>query len=107
MPRPPLLSPAAASLKGSVYSSVLHRLEMRRGEVYPLHVGDTFLEPPTGCRMEDLDGASHPGIHRYAPPQGLPALVDAVVERLRASTGVPLERANVFVAGGATSGLAC
>ncbi len=106
MPRPPELAPVPLSIKGSVYSSVLHRLAAWKGEVYPLHVGDTFLEPAEGCRMEDLSVAEHPGMHRYAPPQGLPALVDAVVERLRARTGVPLERANVFVAGGATSGLA-
>ena len=106
MPRHPQSSPAATSIKGSVYSSVLHRLAAYQGEVYPLHVGDTFLEPPAGCRMEDFTVERHPGMHRYAPPQGLPALVDAVVERLRARTGVPLERANVFVAGGGTSGLA-
>ncbi len=107
MPRPPQLSPIAASLKGSVYSSVLHRLAAYGGEVYPLHVGDTYLEPAEGCRMEDFTVAAQPGMHRYAPPQGLPALVGAVVERLRARTGVPLEPSNVFVAGGATSGLAC
>ncbi|MBK6407284.1 MAG: pyridoxal phosphate-dependent aminotransferase [Holophagales bacterium] len=56
--------------------------------------------------MEDFTVAAYPGMHRYAPPQGIPALVDAVVDRLRARTGVPLERANVFVAGGGTSGLA-
>ncbi len=106
MPRPPQLSPIAAAIKGSVYSSVLHRLAARDGEIYPLHVGDTYLEPPEGCRMEDFTVSAHPGLHRYAPPQGLPALVGAVVERLRARTGVPLERENVFVAGGATSGLA-
>lgn len=106
MPRPLQLSPAATSIKGSVYSSVLHRLAAYQGEVYPLHVGDTFLEPAAGCRMEDLTVAAHPGMHRYAPPQGLPALVDAVVDRLRARTGAPLERPNVFVAGGGTSGLA-
>lgn len=106
MPRPPDLAPVPLSIKGSVYSSVLHRLAAWKGEVYPLHVGDTYLEPAEGCRMEDLSVADHPGMHRYAPPQGLPALVDAVVERLRARTGVPLGRSNVFVAGGATSGLA-
>lgn len=106
MPRPPQLSPVATSIKGSVYSSVLHRLAAYGGEVYPLHVGDTFLEPAQGCRMEDFTVGAYPGMHRYAPPQGIPALVDAVVDRLRARTGVPLERANVFVAGGGTSGLA-
>lgn len=106
MPRPPQLSPAASSIKGSVYSSVLHRLAKYGGEVYPLHVGDTYLEPAEGFRMEDFPLAHHPGLNRYAPPQGLPALVEAVIERLRARTGVPVERENVFVTGGATSGLA-
>ena len=64
MPRPPQLSPAATSIKGSVYSPVLHRLAAYQGEVYPLHVGDTFLEPPEGCRMEDFTVAEHPGMHR-------------------------------------------
>ncbi|MHB8799741.1 MAG: pyridoxal phosphate-dependent aminotransferase [Thermoanaerobaculia bacterium] len=107
MPRPPRLAPIPLSMKGSVYSTVLDRLAAHGGETYPLHVGDTYLEPALRCRMEDLAVAEHPGMHRYAPPQGLPALVGAIVERLRARTGVPLERENVFVAGGATSGLAC
>ncbi len=107
MPRPPRLAPIPLSMKGSVYSTVLGRLAACPGEIYPLHVGDTYLEPATLCRMEDLAVAEHPGMHRYAPPQGLPLLVDAVVERLRAKTGVPLDRENVFVSGGATSGLAC
>ncbi|HMM33721.1 MAG TPA: pyridoxal phosphate-dependent aminotransferase, partial [Thermoanaerobaculia bacterium] len=107
MPRPPRLAPIPLSMKGSVYSTVLDRLAACPGETYPLHVGDTYLEPAPLCRMEDFAVAEHPAMHRYAPPQGLPALVDAVVERLRARTGVPLERENVFVAGGATSGLAC
>ena len=38
--------------------------------------------------MEDLRVAEYPGMHRYAPPQGMPALLDAIVERVRARTGV-------------------
>lgn len=106
MPRPPHLSPAATSIKGAVYSSVLHRLASYGGEVFPLHVGDTHLDPAEGCRPEDFPLADWPGIHRYAPPEGLPELVDAVLDRVRARTGVPLERGNVLVTGGATSGLA-
>ena len=107
MPRPPGLAPIPLSLMGAVYSTVLDRLARHAGEVYPLHVGDTFLEPAEGCRMEDLAAAEHAGLHRYAPPQGHPPLLDALVSRLRTRTGVPLERSNVFVCGGATSGLAC
>jgi N-succinyldiaminopimelate aminotransferase len=55
--------------------------------------------------MEDLRVAEHPGMHRYAPPQGLPGLLDALVERTRATTGVPVERENLLVAAGATGAL--
>lgn len=105
MPRPPQVSPSVSSMQGSVYSMLAHRLEQRTGEVYPFHVGDTWMEPAEGCRMEDLTVAEHPGLHRYAPVQGLPALVDAVVERQRQRTGLAVERRDVLVAAGATGAL--
>ncbi|MFP5284671.1 MAG: pyridoxal phosphate-dependent aminotransferase, partial [Thermoanaerobaculia bacterium] len=76
-----------------------------QGEVYPLHVGDTWMEPAEGCRMEDIRVADHPGMHRYAAPQGMPALLDAIAERALQRTGVPTSRENVLVAAGATGGL--
>ncbi|HQR45870.1 MAG TPA: pyridoxal phosphate-dependent aminotransferase [Thermoanaerobaculia bacterium] len=106
MPRPPRVSAPVSGIRGSVYSKLLHRLAGHRGEVYPFHVGDTWREPPSGCAMEDLRAADHPHLNRYTPPQGLPALVDALLERVRARTGVPLERNQLFVTGGATAGLA-
>ena len=44
-------------------------------------------------------------MHRYASVHGLPQLLDAIVERERAKTALPLERDNVLVAAGATGGL--
>ncbi|HEX6898461.1 MAG TPA: pyridoxal phosphate-dependent aminotransferase [Thermoanaerobaculia bacterium] len=105
MPRHPRFSPSAQDIAGSVYSALAHRLASYKGEVYPLHVGDTWMEPPEGCRMEDLRVSEYPGMHRYAAPQGMPALLDAIVERVRARTGVPTERENVLVATGATGAL--
>jgi aspartate/methionine/tyrosine aminotransferase len=105
MPRHPRFSPSVAEISGSVYSALAHRLAGFQGEVYPLHVGDTWMEPAAGCRMEDLTVAAWPGMHRYAPPQGMPALLDALVERARQRTGVPTERENVLVTTGATGGL--
>jgi aspartate aminotransferase len=105
MPRHPRFSPSVAEISGAVYSALAHRLAGFRGEVYPLHVGDTWMEPAAGCRMEDLTVAEWPGMHRYAPPQGMPALLDALVERARQRTGVPTERENVLVTTGATGGL--
>jgi aspartate/methionine/tyrosine aminotransferase len=105
MPRHPHFSPSVQDIADSVYSGLAHRLATHQGEVYPLHVGDTWMEPAEGCRMEDLRVADHPGLHRYAPPQGLPSLLDAIVERVREHTGVPTGRENVLVATGATGAL--
>jgi aspartate/methionine/tyrosine aminotransferase len=105
MPRHPHFSPSAQEIADSVYSGLAHRLATFQGEVFPLHVGDTWMEPAEGCRMEDLRVSQYPGMHRYASPQGMPALLDAIVERVRTRTGVPTERDNVLVATGATGAL--
>jgi aspartate/methionine/tyrosine aminotransferase len=105
MPRHPGFSPSVQDIAGAVYSALAHRLASFRGEVYPLHVGDTWMEPAEGCRMEDVKVAENPGMHRYAAPQGMPALIDALVERVRQRTGVPTGRENVLVATGATGAL--
>src|SRR5262245_59510624 len=105
MPRFPRTSSSLAEIGGSVFSSLAHRLATHRGEVYPLHVGDTWLEPVEGCRMQDLTVEEHPGMHRYAPPHGLATLLDAVAERTRARTGVATTPDNVLIAAGATGAI--
>lgn len=105
MPRHPDVAQSVASVAGSVYSGLAHRLAAYEGEVYPLHVGDTWMEPPEGCRMEDLTVAEHPGMHRYTKPHGLPALLEAVADRLRPRLGIPVEPDEIVIAAGATGGL--
>ncbi len=105
MPRHPRLTPSLADIRSSVFSALAHRLESYPGEVYPLHVGDTWMEPAEGCCMEDLTVEDHPGMHRYAPPHGLPRLLDAIVDRMRERMGIPVERDHVLVSAGATGGL--
>ena len=97
MPRFPDISPTLDAVGGAVFSSLADRLARHQGQVYPLHVGDTWLEPAVGCRMEDLRVDEHPGMHRYANPQGLPELIDAVVDRSRSRMGVPTERSSVLI----------
>ena len=105
MPRHPKVAPSVAAISSSVFSSLAHRLATFPSETYPLHVSDTWLEPPKGCRMEDLTVAEYPGMHRYASPHGMAALIEAIVERIRARTGAPTEPSNVLLAAGATGGL--
>jgi len=104
MPRPPGRSLAAAALRGSPYSSLLARMAAHRGEIFPLHVGDTWRQAPEGGRPEELPRGI-PGINRYTDVHGLPELRDAIADRMRSRTGASLGRANVIVAGGATAGL--
>ncbi len=105
MPRPPHVARHLASIPGSVYSALASRLASFAGETYPLHIGDNWKEPPVGTRMEDLHVAEYPGMHRYTSVHGLPALLDAIVEREREKTGLALEREHVLVTAGATGGL--
>ena len=105
MPRHPKAASSVKGINDTLFSGLAHRARDREGEVYPLHVGDTWLEPAEGCRMEDLRVEDHPGMHRYASPQGMPRLIEAIVERTRARTEAPTEPGNVLVTAGATGAL--
>lgn len=103
MSRFPHIPASVAAIRGSVYNAAAGR--RLPDEVFPLHVGDTYLEPAEGCRMEDLRVSDHPGMHRYSAPHGLPRLLDQLVERTRARTGVPTEREDILVTAGGTGAL--
>ncbi|HSJ99483.1 MAG TPA: pyridoxal phosphate-dependent aminotransferase [Myxococcota bacterium] len=107
MPRAPRVAPAVAEMPEAVYSPLGERLREHVGPIHALHVGDTWRAPFDGGRMEDLAQAAHPGIHRYSATQGLPDLVDALVEKVRLRNRLACERAGLVVTGGATSGLSC
>ena len=105
MPGFPRVSATVESMTGSVYSALAHRLATHTGEIFPFHVGDTWMEPALGCRMQDITVEDHPGMHRYERVQGRSGLIDAIVERTRVRTGAPTEREDVLVTAGATGGL--
>jgi aspartate/methionine/tyrosine aminotransferase len=107
MPKPSdqRASAAVVAMPGAVYTPF--DLSRATRPVIALHVGDTWIEPFVGARMEDLREREHPGMHRYVETRGLPALVDAIVEKVRERNRLACERANVVVTAGATSGLSC
>ena len=105
MPRFPSVARTIADMGGSVYSSLAHRLGRFEGEVYPFHIGDTWMEPAVGTRMEDLTVAEYPGMHRYAPVQGRKDLLAAIAERVRARTSTPTGPDDILVTAGATGAL--
>lgn len=103
MPRHPAISPTASGLSDRVYSELTAKA--RGARVFPLHVGDSWLEPPVSLRAESQRTARHPHLHAYPPVQGEPTLIDAIVEMV-ARRGLRIDRAHVQVTLGATSGLA-
>ncbi len=105
MPRHPKLAGSLEGIGGAVFSALAQRIAAYEGELYPFHVGDTWLEPAEGCRMQDLTVEDHPGMHRYAPPQGRGDLIESITGRATRRTGVPTARDNVLVAAGATGAL--
>lgn len=100
----PSLAQRIGLLKGSVYSNVVSMLAAYEGETYPLHVGDTWLAPPPGCAVEQLE--TRPGLNRYTPVPGLPALRSVIRERVAARTGVPVDEGEIMVGAGGTGCLA-
>ncbi len=94
-------------MPAAVYSPFADRLADHPGPVFPLHVGDTWLEPCLEPRNPDDPGANPPGLHQYSDTRGVPPLVEAVLERARARTHLPFERESVLITAGATAGLSC
>ena len=107
MPRFPNHTATALTMPGAVYSPFADRMHEHLGPLYPLHVGDTWMEPFDGGRMQDLRVADHPGMHRYCDTRGVPELVDALVDKVRSRNGLACERKNMLVCAGATGALAC
>ncbi|HKA14669.1 MAG TPA: pyridoxal phosphate-dependent aminotransferase [Myxococcota bacterium] len=105
MPRPPHFAKATEAMPVAVFSPIADRMREAPGGVCPLHVGDTWMEPFAGGRMQDLSEADHPGLHRYCETRGIPALIDAIVEKVRARNGLRCEAENVLVTAGATGAL--
>ncbi|MBD3335406.1 MAG: hypothetical protein GF355_07800, partial [Candidatus Eisenbacteria bacterium] len=53
-----------------VFSPLAPELRHCRGPLFPLHVGDTWMEPFAGGRLEDLSAAEIRDLHRYSAPRG-------------------------------------
>jgi N-succinyldiaminopimelate aminotransferase len=105
VPRFPKISERAHSVSSRVYSTLAERARATNAKVYPLHVGDTYREPIAVAMAEHQSSAEHPGLHKYAPVQGEPRLIDAIIKYVEGRHGESLERERVQVMSGATAGL--
>ena len=105
MPKYPNASETALSLSDQVFSRLAAKAQALEGELYPLHVGDTYRAPILEARAESQLHADHERLHGYAPVQGIPALVDAIGDRIESNCGVRPDTRSIQVMSGATAGL--
>lgn len=106
MPRHPDLSPSVLGMGSAVFSKLAHKISSLEGEVFPLHVGDTFMEPCVGSRMEDLSVSEYPGMHQYVSPQGITPLITRIYEKVESFNSLQVDKGSVLVTAGATGALA-
>lgn len=105
MPRFPRHAKSAEGLSDRVFGQLMQKSQARGDRVYALHVGDTYLDPLPAAQAEAQRSSERPRLHNYAPVQGEPELLDAIVAKVRRRSGVALERGSVQVMAGATGGL--
>jgi len=107
MPRHPTLDSIAEQLGGSIYSTLASRIAHLEGEIYPLHIGDTWMDPDPELDWRSVDPNATPRPHLYSDPAGIAALRDRLVEKVRSRNRIPVTgRENVLITAGATAGLA-
>lgn len=106
MPRYPNLAATLAGLGGSVFSDLAPRIASLEGEIYPLHVGDTWMDPDPAFSWHNLNDGSTPSPHRYCDPHGVKALLDRLVDKVAEVNRIPVSGPqNILVTTGATGAL--
>jgi N-succinyldiaminopimelate aminotransferase len=92
-------------LSDGVFGKLVQRSAAQATRVYSLHVGDTYLEPLEVARAEAQLSESIPRLHNYAPVQGEPELLRAIVCKVQRRSGVAIDPACLQVTAGATSAM--
>jgi len=81
MPFFPDVQPFISQITGRPFSRFAADLEKMGVPDYPLHIGDTYLSPMKGARMEDIRLSEHPQLHKYTSPKGYKPLVQAITKK--------------------------
>ena len=104
MPRAPSLSKSAGALRESIFSRLQGRLGKHGADGVPLHLGDTYLQPPMAAR-EALE--ANAADWRYGAPAGEAPLLAALARKLRDRNGLDwATEQHLQVTVGATAALA-
>ena len=80
MPAYPQTQSYLDDMRGRPFSKFSAEIEEMGLPTYPLHIGDTYLEPFFGSRIEDILLSDHPSSHKYISPKGHPILISSLSE---------------------------
>ncbi|HET6338280.1 MAG TPA: pyridoxal phosphate-dependent aminotransferase [Polyangiales bacterium] len=105
MPRFPRSAPSAQSLSDRVFGRLVAKSGSYHGKLYPLHVGDTYLEPLPQARAQEQKAELWERLHNYAPVQGEPMLLEAIRKKISRRSKLEVPADCVQVMSGATAGL--
>lgn len=81
MPRFPAPSPASACLQPAVFTRLLPLFERLPEPPLPLHIGDTYLDPPPDAQLQVVSRNNDRAFYPYSSPNGDPALRRAFCRR--------------------------
>lgn len=104
----PSLSACVRAIRPGVFAELQQRIDARGGDVVPLQIGDTSLDPPAEARFAP-EPTADPALYRYGGTAGLAPLRVAIarwLEAARGRPGVDPER-EVLVGCGGTHAIFC
>jgi aspartate/methionine/tyrosine aminotransferase len=102
-------------MRPGVFAELQRHIDLqaaRGGDLIPLHIGDSYLEPPQAARFGSIierHGADDE-LYRYGPIAGLDALRNAIADDVRGHSRAIPEidgSRNILIGAGATHALAC
>ena len=106
MPAYPDVNASTAAITEVLFSDLALRLHSYAGEVFPLHVGETWLAPPPELETNRLTLERYPELYQYSPSYGRRDLLLLIANRLGTLAKADIDVSRVFVAAGAMGALA-
>ena len=106
MPHFPEQAAFVKNLRPSVFSSIVAQFRTLPAPPAPLHLGDTYRQPPEAARLEHAVALLPKNAYAYTNPNGHEELRQAVAERLGRNGLANLTAAHVHVTCGGTGAIA-
>ena len=99
MPRYPAINVPASRLKPAIFTRLIPIIRQLKQPPIPLHIGDTFIDPPTPSRVENTVQHLPETMYAYAAPNGHEGLRAAFCQRWgdRGFEGLDIDQVHVTV----------